>query len=76
MKTIDFFGDHEADCFVVRYRFSNGNNIYTMLTTHKTGNGGNMCVMGNEILYNYGNRCFITGYCPIKITNKENEIIE
>ena len=71
-ETFDFFGEHEADCFVVRWCFNDGNENYTLLTTHKTSNNGNMCIMGSEILYNYGNRCFITGYCPIKIKNKKN----
>ena len=71
-ETFNFFGEHEADCFVVRWCFNDGNENYTLLTTHKTANNGNMCIMGSEILYNYGNRCFITGYCPIKIKNKKN----
>lgn len=71
-ETFKFFGEHKANNFIVSYRFLRSKHeIYGLLETHINGSGNNMLVLNGQILYQFGDRCIITGYCPIEIKNNE-----
>ena len=66
--TYNFFCNQEATRFIVRYHFKDNTNMqYGLLETHVDGRGNGVCVMNNQFLYNYGERCYINGYLPVKI---------
>ena len=71
-ETFKFFGEHKANNFIVSYRFLRSKHeTYGFLETHINGSGDNMLVLNGQFLYQYGEKCIITGYCPIEIKNNE-----
>ena len=67
-KTFKFFAKQKTNKFIVSYRYKYSKTIwYGLLETFVNGSGHTMCTLSGEILYQLGDRCTITGYCPIEI---------
>lgn len=65
-----FFTKHEARQFIVEFLFSSTIEMrpnYGLLLVHTDSMGGNVCTLNGDFLYQYGDKCIITGYCPINI---------
>ena len=75
-KTFDFFGNHESNKFLVSFRFKgNKTTNYGLLESHINGAGHTMLVLNGQILYEYSDRCIITGYYPIEINMGKAELV-
>ena len=71
--TYDFFEADESDYYIVEYEFrqSDGegttDKVYNLMRKGRYRDGGIALVIDGQMLYSFGKKCFITGYCPVDI---------
>lgn len=65
----NFFGSQEFNKFIVTYcNDCNTESIeYGLLEVFHDCMGNTVCMLNGQLLYNYGDKCRITGYTPVKI---------
>ena len=72
-STYDVFKADNSDYYIVEYefRFDEGksNKVYNLMIKGHYHDGGIALVISGQMLYSFGERCFITGYCPVDIVN-------
>lgn len=74
--TYDFFEADESDYYIIEYEFRLGGDkpskIYSLMRKGHYRDGGIALVIDGQMLYSFGEKCFVTGYCPVDIiTDKE-----
>lgn len=77
-STYEFFKNDNSNTYVIAYQFKDDNkfqtkSIYALMTKGYYKNNDIALVVNNEMLYGLGKNCYIIGYYPINIVNK-NEI--
>ena len=69
--TYDFFEADESDYYIIEYEFRLGGGklkkIYSLMRKGHYRDGGIALVIDGQMLYSFGEKCFITGYCPVDI---------
>ena len=69
--TYDFFEADESDFYIIEYEFRLGGGkskkIYSLMRKGHYRDGGIALVIDGQMLYSFGEKCFITGYCPVDI---------
>lgn len=69
--TYDFFKADSSDYYIVEYEFRYDGNettkTYGLMRKGHYRDGGIALVIDGQMLYYLGERCFITGYCPVDI---------
>ena len=75
-STYDFFKNDNSDAYIIAYRFGHTKSeqtkpIYALMSKGHYKDGGIALVVSSSMLYSLGKNCYIIGYHPIDITNKE-----
>lgn len=76
-STYDFFRNDNSDMYIIAYQFNNNNGkepakpIYALMSKGYYKDGGIALVVSSSMLYSLGKNCYIIGYYPIDIVNKE-----